>query len=378
VPLFVAACWVCAGAAAAQSLYWIDTNYGAPTINQANAAGNNVVSAALPAGSQPEGLALDASGRLFWAEAAWTGARVQRSSASLGLITTLVTGGSAMRGIAVDGTDLLMYWTSSNLVTGARIHRAALDGSGVTTLISLGPLANPRGIAVDHAGGKLYWADFNQDAIYRANLNGTTVEVWQTALRPYGVAFDPVGQYVYWTEYGGKIRRALASGSSPQTLTGGLAQPTYITLDVPGGQMYWAEAGAGAQVIARAPMTGGAKTVLPITPATYGGLAWQSNGSVAVPGTDLPTVLALAPVSPNPSHGSATIEFALPRDTHVRLSVLDLQGREVALLADADLPAGRHHRAWDDAASRPAPAGIYFVRMTAEGRTWVQRLVRVR
>jgi hypothetical protein len=81
---------------------------------------------------------------------------------------------------------------------------------------------------------------------------------------------------------------------------------------------------------------------------------------------------------PNPSRGAVQVEFALPRDARVRVSVIDLQGREVALLADGVLPAGRHSRSWSDDAPHRAAAGIYFVRLAADGRTWVQRIVRIR
>jgi hypothetical protein len=69
-------------------------------------------------------------------------------------------------------------------------------------------------------------------------------------------------------------------------------------------------------------------------------------------------------------------EFALPRESHVRVSVIDLQGREIAVLADGTFPAGRHAGSWD--AGKSAPAGIYFVRMVVAGRSWMRRLVRTR
>jgi len=370
-----------AAVAHAQVLYWIDTNYAAPTLNQSDAVGNLQASVPLVAASQPEGLAVDATGKLYFAEGAWSGARVLRAAPTLAGITPLVTGGSAFRGIAVDNVDHYLYWTSSNLITGSQIQRSAMDGSGVTTVLTLAAAANPRGIAVDHVGGKLYWADFDQDAIYRANLNGTSVEAWQvlpSGSHPWGVAFDGVGGFLYWTEYAGKIRRASVSSGLQATLLGGVVNATYICLDPVFGQMYWAEATAGAQHICRAPMAGGVKTVLPPAITTFGGLAFQTNASVSTPDTPLPTAFELAPPAPNPGRGDIAIAFALPREARVRLTVLDLQGREVRVLADGVLPAGRHVRSWNDDAQHRAAAGIYFVRLAADGRTWVRRMVRVR
>jgi hypothetical protein len=90
------------------------------------------------------------------------------------------------------------------------------------------------------------------------------------------------------------------------------------------------------------------------------------------------TALALQPARPSPMRGTGQIGFALPREAHVRLSILDLQGREVAVLADGVLPAGDHTATWDGHTGRgTAPAGLYFVRLLAEGRALSQRLVRL-
>lgn len=378
--LAIASCAL-ASDAHAQVLYWLDTSFGAPTLNKADASGAAIASVALPAATLPEGLVSDVTGRVYWAESAWTGARVERSAPNLASITPLVTGASCLRGIAVDDVDHRLYWTTSNQLTGATIQRSALDGSGLTTLVTLAAGANPRGIAVDHAGGRIYWADFDLDGIYRANLDGSGAALWiglPSQAHPWGVAFDPVGQQVYWTEYAGKLRRAPTATGLSSTLLGGLANPTYIALDPAGGFMYWSEGGAGVQHIYKATLAGAGKTALTLPLTTYGGLAFQPNASVDTPEPALPLEFALSPLSPNPSRGPVQIGYALPREARVRLTVIDLQGREVAVLADGTMPAGRHAAAWNDTPGRAAPAGVYFVRLAADGRSWTRRLVRTR
>jgi len=86
----------------------------------------------------------------------------------------------------------------------------------------------------------------------------------------------------------------------------------------------------------------------------------------------------LAPVQPNPLRGVGRIGFALPSASHVRLSVLDVQGREVAVLAEGVLEAGRHQVRWDGASSGRVGAGLYFVRLSAAGRSLVRRTVVTR
>jgi hypothetical protein len=92
---------------------------------------------------------------------------------------------------------------------------------------------------------------------------------------------------------------------------------------------------------------------------------------------DLPVAeFALSPTVPSPSSGRIRVGFALPYDTEVRLSVVDLQGREVALLARGHWQRGRHLVIWDGQSERAkAPAGIYFVRYEAGGRSFVRRAV---
>jgi hypothetical protein len=89
-------------------------------------------------------------------------------------------------------------------------------------------------------------------------------------------------------------------------------------------------------------------------------------------------VVALA-VRPSPMRGTGRLGFVLPRAARARLSVLDLQGREIAVLADGAFPAGRHTAMWDGSTKQgSAPAGLYFVRLSAEGRVFSQRLVRLK
>jgi len=109
VAFLVAALAVLAPAADAQVLYWLDTNYSAPTINRANADGVALASVALPAGSLPEGLAVDATGKVYWGEAAWSNAKLNRAAPTLASITPLVSGGSVLRGVAVDNVAQLIY-----------------------------------------------------------------------------------------------------------------------------------------------------------------------------------------------------------------------------------------------------------------------------
>lgn len=96
---------------------------------------------------------------------------------------------------------------------------------------------------------------------------------------------------------------------------------------------------------------------------------------------DAPPGFHLEPGSPNPSGAHATIRFALSVQGNVDLLVLDPRGRVIRVLAAAQLlPAGRHHVTWDgrDGFGRPAPAGVYFIRLSCGPRSATQRLSLIR
>jgi hypothetical protein len=84
----------------------------------------------------------------------------------------------------------------------------------------------------------------------------------------------------------------------------------------------------------------------------------DSAGTVDVPpAEEAPASFALEQNYPNPFNPATTILFRIASAGRVRMAVTDLLGQEVALLADADMPAGQHSVRWD---AGPAAAGVYF------------------
>jgi hypothetical protein len=103
--------------------------------------------------------------------------------------------------------------------------------------------------------------------------------------------------------------------------------------------------------------------------------AWDLSQVIGV-GDETPrTRLGLA-LGPNPATGSTTIRLALPRDGHLRVRVFDVQGREVARLADGWMAAGARELAWAGTnQSGKRESGVYLVRAEAAGEVSVQRVV---
>jgi hypothetical protein len=93
-----------------------------------------------------------------------------------------------------------------------------------------------------------------------------------------------------------------------------------------------------------------------------------------------PTTLQFAGVRPNPAHGSLRLRFGLPRRSDVELELFDVTGRRIKTLARGTRAPGWYEIDWQgrDEAGGAVDAGLYFLRLRADGREIKQRLVWLR
>ena len=122
-----------------------------------------------------------------------------------------------VRGLAIDRAGGKIYWASSEGDSGGTgtIRRANLDGSGLEDVVP--NLDYPYGPVLDVIAGKMYWIHNGTHKIQRANLDGSNVEdvasVDQSDLVT-SLALDPLGQKIYWADSNpGQIKRANLDGS---------------------------------------------------------------------------------------------------------------------------------------------------------------------
>ncbi|MCI0554105.1 MAG: T9SS type A sorting domain-containing protein, partial [Anaerolineae bacterium] len=91
----------------------------------------------------------------------------------------------------------------------------------------------------------------------------------------------------------------------------------------------------------------------------------------------IPTEYAVTQNYPNPFNPSTTINYQLPENAQVRLTVFNLLGQEVRTLVDRKLLAGYHQIVWDakDNAGRSVGSGIYMYVLEAGDFTQTQKMV---
>ena len=119
-----------------------------------------------------------------------------------------------------------------------------------------------------------------------------------------------------------------------------------------------------------------------ITPETA---IWVRNeigqGVLAAPGNGPSdgSGLDLLAGAPNPFSRATRLTFTLAHAGPVSLRVFDVHGREVHTLVRDRRGAGSHTVTWDgrDARGACAPAGIYFLRLDADGRALARRILKL-
>ncbi len=99
-----------------------------------------------------------------------------------------------------------------------------------------------------------------------------------------------------------------------------------------------------------------------------------TRGTDAEDGAGVPEAVSLA-AYPNPSAGAATVVLTLPTDAEVRLTVYDVLGRRVAVLAEGPREAGTHRFRFG---GRSLPSGVYLLRAETPGEVLTRRITLLR
>jgi hypothetical protein len=110
-----------------------------------------------------------------------------------------------------------------------------------------------------------------------------------------------------------------------------------------------------------------------MTPPDLGALESMQGGVMAAGGSlrAVPFESGLG-CYPNPFNPDAVISYALPKAGEVRLTVFDLNGRQVRTLTEGWREAGAHTVRLD---GRDLPSGVYFARLQGDGVSLTRKLI---
>lgn len=199
--------------------------------------------------------------------------------------SVIVTGCRVPDGVAVDVEGRHIYWTNmgSPPVNDGSIERVDLDGSNRITIVPPGGTFTPKQLHLDTVGRNLYWGDREGMRVMRCDLDGSNVRTLvQTGVGEdrhdetkwcVGVAVDHAGGHLYWTQKGpsdaglGRILRAgieIPAGESAvhrgdvEVVFKDLPEPIDLEIDPTTRTLYWTDRGdpPHGNTVNRAPLDG--------------------------------------------------------------------------------------------------------------------------
>jgi hypothetical protein len=222
-------------AGAGSKVFFYHSGYGDSKIQSCNTDGSGITDVIIPGGgvtfpdaSGTSAMAVDSvNAKLYWANPPQTGAlfcRINSSELDGSSATTLVTLANTDRvnAVAIDPTPVAgpgtgtLYWYNS--AVGA-ISRSDLTGANIQ---SVATVAGVTSLAVDAAGRRLYYASSTGNVIGVINTDTLAAlsPLAASPNAPVGVALDSAGGNLYWTTpLARMLQRSSVSAPSVQNWT---------------------------------------------------------------------------------------------------------------------------------------------------------------
>lgn len=263
------------------SVYWTDLALGTVTKVPINGGASTVLASGL---SYPLDLVVDATS-VYWVSGTSNGGFVMKAPLAGGTPTTLAV---TVEPLAIALDPAFVYWA-----TPEALMKVQLDGGNEATL-SVGALSSPGGIAVDSTN--IYWTS-GGDVMWMPLGGGPTAVLATTGQScsndciPGDIVVDSTS--AYWIGFDGRsgvgiVMKAPLVGGAPTVLAGGLALPRQLVADSL--NVYWTNNGDGSVMMV--PISGGARHVLATGQTAVFGIAvdcmslyWTNGGNgIAVGG----------------------------------------------------------------------------------------------
>lgn len=80
---------------------------------------------------------------------------------------------------------------------------------------------------------------------------------------------------------------------------------------------------------------------------------------------------------PNPFNPSTSIQFAIPADSEVELSIFNVKGQKIQTLCNDELEKGEHNFIWNgkDKSQNPVSSGVYLYKLKTNSKSITKRMV---
>ena len=94
----------------------------------------------------------------------------------------------------------------------------------------------------------------------------------------------------------------------------------------------------------------------------------------------IPSVFSVSENYPNPFNPRTQFTVSLPKMSHVVVTIYDILGRQVALLAEGDYNAGRYRMEWDGMMdmNAAAPSGVYLLVVQAGDHVFKHKMIMMK
>ena len=158
-------------------------------------------------------------------------------------VENLASNVEGVTSLAVDEANGLIYWGVQVGRSGGKIQRSRLNGRNVQTLKDR-LTSIPMGIALDAAGGTIYWTSASGKIRSMATEGSTRVtKILEDLSDPTSLAVS--NGYLYWAEPLGRVRRVnlTATRKVPANIATGLGEP--LSIAIAKGKIYWVERNGG-------------------------------------------------------------------------------------------------------------------------------------
>jgi hypothetical protein len=254
---------------------------------------------------------------------------------------------------------------------GTEFVRVNAEGGDSYNLFTV-PISDMTAVAFDTAGN--FYAAARSGWIYSVNLQTKAIsQICSTKVKLTSIAFDPLTNDLLGTPYlvfGSTkdriFRINLSNGDTVLTGKTGFGILTIAIAFDNSGKLYGVT-GTGtpnSNFISINKNTGVGTLIGSVGLSGITGLAFSPSGVSSVnTETELPNSFSLMQNYPNPFNPSTAIEYSIPSDSYIKITIYNLLGEVVDIPVNSYRSAGQYKFTWNGSSRA---SGIYFYELSAK------------